>query len=104
MGIQPRLLPHQIGAGQGQATGFGEQHRQGRPRPPHRLQIQRLPHSTLGTVGSEPLDKGRPEVIHRRQRREIQRGISHQEGSNATASAIICAVTAIDSSGSALSR
>ena len=104
MGVEARLLPHQIGAGQRQSSGFSEQHRQGALVPSHALQIQRLTNSPLSLLGTQTLHEGRPEVVNRIERGEIQLRISHQDGNNARASLIICGVTAMRSSGSALSR
>ena len=72
--------------------------------PPHALQIQRLADSPLGFVRAQTFHEGRPEVVDRIERGEIQLRISHQDGNNARASLIICGVTAMRSSGSALSR
>ena len=70
----------------------------------HALQIQSLTNRPLSPIGAEPLHQGRPEVVDGLQGRKIQMSIRHQDGSRAIASMIICGVTAILSSGSALSR
>ena len=47
MTVQSGLLAQKIGAGQGQTTGFAEEHRHSRSATAHGLEIQGLTHSTL---------------------------------------------------------
>ena len=104
MGIESRLLPHQIGTRQCKTSGFDEQHRQRAVMATHALKIKGLPHGSLGLVGAKTLDEGGPEMVHGREGREIELSVRHQTGNSAIASAIICGDTAMVSSGSALSR
>jgi len=104
MGIQTDLLTDEIRAGQSQSAGLDEQNRQGAVVAAHPLKIQSLANRPLRPIGAESLHQGGPEVVHGLQGRKIQLSIRHQDGSRAIASMIICGVTAILSSGSALSR
>ena len=72
--------------------------------PAHALQIQRLTNSPLGFIRAKTLYEGWPKVVDRVERDEIKLRIRHQDGNNARASLIICGVTTMRSSGSALSR
>ena len=72
VGIETGLLADQIRAGKGKTTGFREQNRQGTLVTTHALKIKSLTNRTLRFVDPKPFDKRGPEVIHRRQSREIK--------------------------------
>ena len=104
MGIQTDLLTDENRAGQCQSAGLDKQNRQGAVVAAHALKIQSLANRSLRPIGAESLHQGGPEVVDGLKGRKIQMSIMHQDGSRAIASMIICGVTVILSSGSALSR
>ena len=64
MGIETGLFPHQIGTGQGHATGFDEENRKRSLMATHSLKVESLTNSLLCLLRPQPLDKRRPEMVH----------------------------------------